>query len=221
MSLRERVFALHTPEQVDAFLKQHRLAAVFKAGGSDKTLQALEYLQKYLADRPDLAVGIIRIPEDRPASDHLSALAGVKHQSPQFILFWQCRPLFDLDNQRINPDLLEPLLLQWLPQEIGEPVCNPAVVGLQAYRDLLDRFIAGQLSEERFQWAYLDRLKSEASWRSDADFALLNSLFPNPDGRSFSPAKVIALEFQAQLKTTATPLIERARALRARMQGTS
>lgn len=220
MSLRERVFPLCTPGQVDAFLELHPLAAVFKASTSDKTLQAMEHLQKYLSDRPDLAVGIIRIPEDRPASDHLEARSGIKHQSPQFIVFWEGRPLFDLDNQRINPDLLEPLLLQLLPLQVGKPVRNPAVVGLHAYLDLLDRFIAGQLSEERFQWGYLDRLKKETGWRSDQDFTLLNSLFPNPDGRSFSPGKVVALEFQAQLTAKAAPLHERAKALRARMQNT-
>lgn len=88
---------------------------------------------------------------------------------------------------------------------------NPAVVGLQVYRDLLDRFLSGQLS---FQWGYLDRLKKEAGWRSIADFALLNSLFPNPDGRAVTPGKVVALEFQAQLAGLAEPLLERAKRFR-------
>jgi len=92
------------------------------------------------------------------------------------------------------------------------------VVGLQIYLDLLDRFIAGQLSEERFQWGYLDQLKKEVAWRSDQDFNLLNDLFANPDGRAFTPGKVLALEFQAQLSGKGTPLIERARALLERMQ---
>ncbi|WP_027883128.1 monothiol bacilliredoxin BrxC family protein [Meiothermus rufus] len=217
MSLHERVFALKTPQEVDAFLEQYELAAICKASTSDKTLEALRYVEKYLEPRPDVALGIIRIPEDRPAADHVEARTGIQHHSPQFILFRQARPLFDLDNWKINPDYLEPLLLQWLPIQIGRPVYNPAVVGLQAYTRLLDRFIAGELSEERFQWAYLDQLKKEASWRSDSDFELLNSLFPNPDGRAFTPAKVVALEFQAQLSGQAAPLLERARALRARM----
>lgn len=218
MSLRERVFPLRTPEDVDAFLECFELTAIFKASTSDKTLEAMRYVQKYLEPRPDVAIGIIRIPEDRLASSHVEARTGIQHQSPQFILFRQARPLFDLDNWKINPEQLEPLLLQNLPVHIGKPVRNPAVVGLQAYLDLLERFIAGQLSEERFQWGYLDRLKKEADWRSDEDFDLLNSLFPNPDGRAFTPGKVVALEFQAQLAGQAEPLVERARRLRARVE---
>ncbi len=217
MSLRERVFPLKTPEDVDAFLEHHELAAIFKASTSDKTLEAMRHVQKYLEPRPDVAIGVIRIPEDRPASNHVEARTGIQHQSPQFILFRQARPLFDLDNWKINPEQLEPLLLQHLPVHIGKPVWNPAVVGLEAYLDLLDRYIAGVLSEERFQWGYLDRLKKEAAWRSEPDFELLNSLFPNPDGRAFTPGKVVALEFQASLAGQAEPLLERAKRLRAQV----
>lgn len=218
MSLRERVFPLKTLEDVDAFLEHHELAAIFKASTTDKTLEAMQYVQKYLEPRPDVAIGIIRIPEDRPASDYVETRTSIKHQSPQFILFRQARPLFDLDNWKINPDYLEPLLIQSLPVHIGKPVRNPAVVGLYVYLDLLHRYIAGQLSEERFQWGYLDQLKKEVGWRSDEDFHLLNSLFPNPDGRSFTPGKLIALEFQAQLSGNGIPLMERAKALRERME---
>jgi len=218
MSLRERVFPLRTPQDVDAFLERYELAAIFKASTSDKTLEAMQHVQQCLKPRPDVALGIIRIPEDRPASNHLEARTGIKHQSPQFILFRQARPLFDLDNWNINPEHLEPLLLASLPVHIGKPIRNPAVVGLQAYLDLLDGYIAGRLSEERFQWGYLDRLKKEADWRSDPDFELLNSLFPNPDGRAFTPGKVVALEFQAQLAGQAEPLLKRARRLRERVE---
>ncbi len=217
MSLHERVFPLRTPEDVDAFLEQHELAAILKASTSEKTLEAMQHVQKYLEPRPDVAIGIIRIPEDRPASNHVEARTGIKHQSPQFILFRQARPLFDLDNWKINPEHLEPLLLESLPVHISKPVRNPAVVGLEAYLELLDRYIAGALSEERFQWGYLDRLKKEAEWRSEPDFELLNSLFPNPDGRAFTPGKVVALEFQAHLAGLAEPLLERAKRLRARV----
>jgi len=104
MSLRERVSPLKTPEDVDAFLENHELAAIFKASTTNKTLEAMQHVQKYLEPRPDVAVGIIRIPEDRPASSYVETRTGVKHQSPQFIFFRQARPLFDLDNWKINPD---------------------------------------------------------------------------------------------------------------------
>lgn len=44
----------------------------------------------------------------------MEARTGIQHPSPQFILFRQARPLFDPDNWKINPDDLEPLLLQSL-----------------------------------------------------------------------------------------------------------
>jgi len=131
MSLRERVFPLKTPEDVDLFLEQHELAAIFKASTTDKTLEAMRHVQKYLEPRPDVAIGIIRIPEDRPASNRVEVRTGIQHHSPQFILFRHARPLFDLDNWKINPDHLEPLLIQALPVHVGKPVGNPAMVGLQ------------------------------------------------------------------------------------------
>lgn len=214
MSLRERTFLLTSPEAVNYFLQQHLYAAIFKASTTDKTVEAYGYIEKYLLPRPDVAVGMIRIPEDRPASDRVEEVSGIKHHSPQFILFNKAKPLFDLDNFKINPDNLEPLLAQHLPSEVGQPVQNPDVVSLKPYCDMLDKFIAGQLSEERFQWGYLDMLKREAGWRSERDFNLLNGLFANPDGREFKPAAVVALEFQAQLAGKSTPLLERAKTLR-------
>ncbi|MDX2007567.1 MAG: DUF2847 family protein [Meiothermus sp.] len=217
MSLRERSFQLTSPEAVNHFLQQYLYAAVFKASTTDKTVEAYGYVEKYLLPRPDVAVGMIRIPEDRPASDRVEELTGIRHHSPQFILFHKAKPLFDLDNFKINPDNLEPLLAQHLPPEVGQPVQNPEVVSLKPYANLLDRFLEGELSEERFQWGYLDLLRKEAGWRSERDFGLLDSLFPNPDGRGLKPATVVALEFQAQLAGKGTPLLERARELRSRI----
>lgn len=59
-------------------------------------------MQKYLDPRPDVAISIFRIPEDRPASNHLEAGTGIKHQSPQLIHFRQARLLFDLDKLRLR-----------------------------------------------------------------------------------------------------------------------
>lgn len=218
MSLRERVFDLHTAEAVDAFLESYPLTAIFKASTTDKTFETWGYVQKALKPRSDLAVGLIRIPEDRAASNRVEERSGIKHQSPQFILFRDGKPAFDLDNRKINPDNLEPLLAEWLPIHLGKPVKNPAVVGLNGYIGLLERFVAGSLAEERFQWGYLDLLKKEAGWRSDPDFELLNGLFENPDGRGFQPAKLVALEFQAQLAGRTKPLLERARVMLERLK---
>ncbi|GEM85437.1 monothiol bacilliredoxin BrxC family protein [Meiothermus granaticius] len=218
MSLRERIFDLHTPESVDRFLETYPLAAIFKASTSDRTFEAWGFVERAIENRTDLALGLIRIPEDRPASNWVEERSGVRHQSPQFILFRNGKPVFDLDNREIEPERLSQLLAESLPVHLGAAVKNPAVVGLHVYADLLRRFVQGNLSEERFQWGYLDQLKKEAGWRSEADFELLNSLFENPDGRAFRPATLVALEFQSQLAGRGRPLLERARALLARLE---
>ena len=82
----------------------------------------------------DVAVGFIRLPEDRPASDRVSALTGIAHRSPQLILFQSASALFHLDEFAIVPDQLVPLLREHLPAEVGPPVRNEAVVTLEPYR---------------------------------------------------------------------------------------
>jgi hypothetical protein len=142
-----------------------------------------------LEPRADLAVGFIRLPEDRAASDRVSALTEVAHRSPQFLLFQEAHARFHLDEFAIVPDQLVPLLREHLPAEVGPPVRNEAVITLEPYRALLSQFLEGKLPEERFQWAYLDRLAKEALWRDDETFALLNSLFENQWGRDVRSAR--------------------------------
>ena len=80
------------------------------------------------------------------------------------------------------------------------------MVTLEPYRRLLSQFLRGTLPEERFQWAYLDRLAKEALWRDDETFELLNRLFENEWGRDVRPARLVAVEFQGQLAGRLEPL---------------
>jgi monothiol bacilliredoxin len=217
-SLRERFFPLHQPGEVDRFLGAFEWCAVFKAGTSDKTFDAWEVAQKALEPRPDVAVGFIRLPEDRAASDHVSTIAGIAHRSPQLILFRRGAPQFHLDELAIVPNELVPALREHLPAEAGARVQNEAVVSIDPYRRLLRDYVAGTLQEERFQWGYLDRLQREAIWRDDETFALLNSLFENSWGRDVQAARLVALEFQGQLAGRLRPLKERASRLLANME---
>jgi len=216
-SLRERFFPLHQPAEVDRVLGEFEWCAVFKAGTSDKTFDAWEVAQKALEPRLDVAVGFIRLPEDRAASDHVSAIAGIAHRSPQLILFRAAAPRFHLDELAIVPNELVPALREHLPAEVGVRVQNEVVVSLEPYRRLLRDYVAGTLQEERFQWGYLDRLQREAIWRDDETFALLNSLFENTWGRDVQAARLVALEFQGQLAGRLAPLKDRAARLLANM----
>jgi len=210
ITLRERFFPLHGPGDVDRFVERFEWSVVFKAGTSDKTVDAWLATQKVMEPRGDVAVGFIRLPEDRAASDRVTAISGIAHRSPQLLLFRRAQVLFHLDEFAIVPDQLVPLLGGHLPVEVGAPVRNEAVVTVEPYRILLLRFVQGELPEERFQWSYLERLAKDALWRDDETFALLNSLFENDRGREVSAARLVAVEFQGQLAGRLEPLKPRA-----------
>jgi hypothetical protein len=219
ITLRERFFPLHHADDVDRFLDRFPWSVVFKAGTSDKTVDAWLVAQTALESRVDVAVGFIRLPEDRAASDRVSALTEVAHRSPQFLLFQGAHARFHLDEFAIVPHQLVPLLREHLPAEVGSPVRNEAVTTLEPYRTLLSQFLEGALPEERFQWAYLDRLAKEALWRDDETFARLNSLFENPWGRDVRSARLVAVEFQGQLAGRLEPLKSRAARLLEQLSG--
>ena len=219
ITLRERFFPLHQPDDVDRFLSRFPWCVIFKAGTSDKTFDAWLVTQQVLEPRVDVGVGFIRLPEDRPASDRVTALSGIVHRSPQFILFHEGTARGHLNEFAIVPDQLVPLLREQLPIEMGPPVRNEAVVTLEPYRALLSEFLQDRLPEERFQWGYLDRLAKEALWRDDETFALLNSLFENKWGRDVRAARLVAVEFQGQLAGRLEPLKARAARMLERLSG--
>ena len=217
VTLRERFFPLHQPAEVDRFLDRFPWCVIFKAGTSDKTFDAWLVAQTALEPRADVAVGFVRLPEDRSASDRVSARSGVVHRSPQLVLFEAGHARDHLDEFDISPDRLVPLLREHLPPDMGPTVRNEAVVTLEPYRVLLSQYAAGDLPEERFQWGYLDRLEREAVWRDDEAFDVLNGLFENQWGRDVRAARLIAIEFQGQLAGRLEPLKARAARLLERL----
>ena len=221
VTLRERLFPLHQPAEVDGFLDRFEWSVVFKAGTSATTVDASRVVQNALEPRPDVAIGWIRLPDDRAASDHVSTVTGIAHRSPQLILFQHATALGYLDEIAIAPDQLVPLLRERLPVDVGSPVWNEAVVSLEPYRMMLSKFVRGELPEARFQWGYLERLANEANWRDDETFALLNSLFENDRGRDVQAARLVAVEFQGQLAGRLAPLEARAARLLQRLSDRS
>ena len=104
MALKDRITFLATPEQVDQFLAAHKTAAIFKAGTCHKTPSAFEHIEAQFADRDDLPLGIIRVVEARTASNHVEKISGVRHESPQLLLFKDGKPVFDRDNWDITAE---------------------------------------------------------------------------------------------------------------------
>ncbi len=106
MALKDRIRFLTTPDEVDTFLKEHPTSAIFKAGTCHKTQEVFRAVEQHLEPREDLRLGVIRVVEARPASNHVTSLTGITHESPQFILFRAGQAVFDRDNWDITAEAL-------------------------------------------------------------------------------------------------------------------
>lgn len=110
MALKDRMQLLTTPVQVDEFLKKNPNSALFKAGTCHKTQETFKAVEEQLGPREDLPIGIVRVVEARPASNHIETLTGIRHESPQIILFKDGKPVFDRDNWDIESEAISEAL---------------------------------------------------------------------------------------------------------------
>lgn len=106
MPLKDRIQYLTSPAEVDGFLKAHPTSAIFKVGNCHKTQETFVHVQAQLDPREDLPLGIIRVIENRPASNHVVAITGIEHESPQIILFKDGKNVFDRDNWDITEEAM-------------------------------------------------------------------------------------------------------------------
>jgi bacillithiol system protein YtxJ len=215
--MRERMFALTTPEEVNLFLSENPACAIFKAGTCHKTMQGWGNIESYLSQRPDVPVGVIRVVEARPASNHVADITGIVHQSPQIIVFRDQEAKFDLDNWNITKENLEPNLEKFLPALTGDVVAADKRTSLDPYKNLMDKYLSGSISEQQFQWTYLEMFRNDANLRSQDEFALLDSLFGNPDDHHIHAGAIVQLEMANQDAGVVAPLLERVGALRQAM----
>jgi bacillithiol system protein YtxJ len=120
--IERRAEILRTPEDVDAFLKAHPDAVLFKAGTCHRTDRAIETLDPLLGSRSDLALGLIHVVDARAASQRVSEATGVRHQSPQVLLLRRGRVVLARDNWDISTEALAEALtthFDALPGETG------------------------------------------------------------------------------------------------------
>jgi len=103
---------VETPEQAQAFLKAHPSCAVFKAGGCHRTEDALADVRSVLAERGDIPVALVRVITARAASNHVAALTGVRHQSPQLLLIKEGRVVFARDNWELSAQAIAEALAE-------------------------------------------------------------------------------------------------------------
>jgi bacillithiol system protein YtxJ len=215
--MRERMYALTTPEEVNAFLSDNPTCAIFKAGTCHKTMQGWGNIESFLSQRPDVPVGVIRVVESRPASNHVADLTGIIHQSPQIILFRDQQAKFDLDNWSITKENLEPELQKHLPPLEGGAAAGEKTTSLEPYKQLMDKYLSNSISEQQFQWTYLEMFRNDANLRSESEFTMLDSLFGNPDDHHIHAGAIVQLEMHNQAAGTIAPLRERVAALRSQM----
>ncbi len=199
----KELVALTSPEDVDGFLAQNPTAAIFKAGTCHKTMQGFGVLETFL-QRYDLPVGVIRVVEWRPASNHVATRTGIQHQSPQFVLFKEGDAVFDVDNWDITPEALAPVFEAQVPEaqvpetqsaQSGAPQSN-----VEPYKTLMRGYLAGDLSEWQFQDAYVNLFRDDASLRSQREFELLSRLFGDPDAYHGGLHQLGAPEARGDLK---------------------
>lgn len=116
----DRIHFLTTPEEVDSFLRDNPTAALFKAGTCHKTDETFAHVESHLGPREDIPLGIIRVVEARPASNHVAQRTGVRHESPQIFLFRDGQAVFHRDNWDITGGAVEQAL-QTLVASVAPP----------------------------------------------------------------------------------------------------
>lgn len=203
MSVRNRTYELTQVEEFDEFLAKFPVCAVFKAGSCHKTMQGYGHVEDALSGRPDVHVAFVRVIESRPVSNYIAETTGIKHESPQFILFVEGKPVYDVDNWDITPEALEANLEACLGS-VGENAQTSSHKGdVQPYVDLLQQLLDDQLPEEEFSQKWIMTFKMDASPRSTEEFRLLNSLYGDPDS-----AHIVKLADSQEFKDKARQLLE-------------
>ena len=179
--LRDRVVNLSTPEAVDAFLEQHPTSVIFKAGTCHKTMQGFGFLQERLEPREDLMVGIIRVIDWRAASSLVEAKTGIRHESPQVILFRDGEAVFDADNWNITQEVLAHGFNEISASDETVAAEGSTRSDLTPYLQVLDQFLTGVMDDRQFEYVYTTMFRDDASLRSREEVEILNSIFGDVD----------------------------------------
>jgi len=106
----QRVKTLTSAGEIDRFLADHAVAVIFKAGMCHRSDAAYDALQSTLGARPDLAFAVIPVVEARPASNHLAERTGVRHESPQLLVFRDGSLVMSRNHWDITAEALEAAL---------------------------------------------------------------------------------------------------------------
>jgi hypothetical protein len=97
----------------------------------------------------------VRVVEARPASNLLAEMTGIRHESPQVILFKDGQVVFDADNWDITPEVLTEGFAR-IPASAATGASKaPAVQSnLKPYLDLLEQYLTGVINNRQFEYVY-------------------------------------------------------------------
>ena len=179
--LKDRVVLLSSPEDVTEFLDRYPSSVIFKAGTCHKTMQGFGFVQEKLDPREDLMCGVIRVVEARPASNLVTEITGIRHESPQVIVFRDREPVFDVDNWSITPEALD-VGFQRVPAGAAVAVdSGGATSDVRTYVDLLESFLEGRMTEEQFEHTYTHTFRADSTLRPGEEVEILTSIFGDVD----------------------------------------
>ncbi len=183
MGIRDRMYELTQVEELDEFLERFPTGVIFKAGSCHKTTQTFGYVEAALDPRSDIHMAFIRVIPSRPVSNAVAERTGITHQSPQFILFVDGKPVYDVDNWDITLDTLEAALKQHLGTAKQTKSVSTAArtSDVSAYVALLQEFVQDKIPPQDFEQRWLSTFQMDATPRSTHEFEVLNSLFGDVD----------------------------------------
>lgn len=101
---------LHSPEAAQAAFAASRLAPVFifkHSTACGLSARALAEFNAFLATAPEgFGYYQVDVLEARAASDRIEELSGVRHESPQVLLLWEAKCVWDADHGRVRAQAL-------------------------------------------------------------------------------------------------------------------
>jgi len=97
---------LHSPEAAQDAFAASRLAPVFifkHSTACGMSSRALAEFRAFLASAPEgFGYYQVDVLESRAASDRVEELSGVRHESPQILLLWESKCVWDADHGAVR-----------------------------------------------------------------------------------------------------------------------
>ena len=163
MGIRDRMYLLTNAAEVDEFLQRFPTSAIFKAGACHKTSQVFAAVEKVLHPRDSISIAFMRAIEEQAASEYTEQVSGIAHEAPQFILFKDGKPVYDVDHWNMTEAALSVAAsrhLGPLPGESASPILP--IKDASRYATILKQFLSGSIGEEELQQRWSEQAPSDA-----------------------------------------------------------